>query len=366
MHGARRREGNGPADPKMIAMASLAHAGSFLQYLDEEGRLLHDFPPLPHAVMAKMYRSMKRVRILDERMIALQRQGRIGFYGAATGEEAAVIGSAQALRPGDWVFPALRQGGVLLHRGLSIQDYVNQVMGNSGDLHKGHQMPCHYSSRAFNHVAWSSCMATQLPHAVGAAYAAKFLKEETVAMAYLGDGATSEGDFHVAMNFAGVFRVPVVFFCHNNQWAISVPVEKQTASVSIAAKAAAYGVEGVQADGNDVLACYRAASDAVEKARKGGGATLIEALTFRIGAHSTSDDPRIYRDETLVERWKKRDPIDRFRKYLEREKLWSAADETKIEAELQAEITAAIEKGESLPPPAEGTLFEDTYAAGPA
>jgi len=302
---------------------------------------------------------MRLVRLLDERMIALQRQGRIGFYGSAAGEEGAVIGSAAALQDGDWVFPALRQGGVLLYRGLPLKEFIAQVFGNSLDIHKGHQMPCHFSHRRFNHVAWSSCIATQLPQAVGVAYAAKLKKEKTVAIAYLGDGATSEGDFHVALNFAGVFRVPVVFFCQNNQWAISVPRKRQTASRTIAGKAVAYGIEGVEVDGNDVVACYQVTRDALEKARRGEGATLIEAVTYRMGGHSTSDDPKVYRDQSEVMEWVKRDPVIRFRHLLEREQGWDDRSDNLLTTELQEEILKAIDEVERLPAPPVTSLFED-------
>lgn len=313
----------------------------------------------------RMYRFMLLIRLLDERMIALQRQGRIGFYGAATGEEGCVIGSAAALQPEDWVFPALRQGGVLLYRGLPLKDYVAQVFGNAADVNKGHQMPCHYSHAKYHHVSWSSCIATQLPQAVGAAHAMKIMKHKSVVLAYLGDGATSEADFHVALNFAGVFKVPVVFFCQNNQWAISIPVQRQTASSSIAVKAGAYGIEGVGVDGNDILACYEVASNAVAKAREGRGATLIEAVTFRMGAHSTSDDPRLYRNESEVEAWKKRDPILGFRKHLEQKKLWDKDKEESLISGLTQEITEAIDAVEKEPPPRLETLFEDVYAGLP-
>src|SRR5262245_32645191 len=171
-----------------------------------------------------IYRAMLRVRVIDERMMTLQRQGRIGFYGAATGQEAAIVGSGYALRETDWVFPALRESGVALLRGYPLDRYVAQCFGNSGDLLKGRQMPSHYADRSVRYVSWSSCIGTQLPHAVGMAYAAKIKRSGDVAIAYLGDGATSESDFHVSLNFAGAWKAPVVFFCQNNQFAISVPV----------------------------------------------------------------------------------------------------------------------------------------------
>lgn len=318
-------------------------------------------PNMSPETLMRVYRFMKLVRMLDERMIALQRQGRIGFYGAATGEEAAVIGSAAALESGDWVFPALRQGGVLLYRGCPLVDFICQIFANSGDLSKGHQMPCHYFHPKYHHVSWSSCIGTQLPQAVGAAYAAQYRQDKTVSVAYLGEGATSEGDFHIALNFAGVWKAPVVFFCQNNQWSISVPFAHQTASKNIAMKAAAYGIEGIEIDGNDAVACYETVKRAVDKARSGGGATLIEAVTYRLGAHSTSDDPRLYRDEKEVREWESRDPIPRFRKVLEEKKLWDAKKEEILEEDLLETLTRAIRSTEEMPPPVPSTLFQDVY-----
>ena len=260
-----------------------------------------------------MYRTMALVRAIDDRMIKLQRQGRIGFYGEARGQEAGGVASAAALRPDDWLFPALREVGAALYRGFPLEKYMAQCFGTAGDELKGRQMPCHYGFRAGNFVPLSSCIGTQIPHAVGVAYAAKYRKEDVVAVAYMGDGATSEGDFHVGMNFAGVYKAPVIFFCQNNQWAISVPVSKQTASESIAIKAEAYGFPGVRVDGNDAIAIYEVTRDAADRARKGDGPTLIEAVTYRMGGHSSSDDATRYREKKEVEEWKRKDPVDRLR-----------------------------------------------------
>lgn len=315
--------------------------------------------------LKELYRWLVLLRTLDQRMLNLQRQGRIGFYGTVTGEEAAVVGSAYALTPEDWIFPALRQGGAALMRGMPLSLYIAQCYGNSLDIQKGRQMPCHYSYKPANFVAWSSNIGTQLPHAVGMAYAAKLEKDPVVALAYLGDGATSEGDFHAAMNFAGVWKVPVVFFCQNNQWAISVSLKEQTASASIALKAIAYGFEGVRVDGNDVLAVYAVTREAVEKARVGGGPTLIEAVTYRIGAHSSSDDPTRYRSKEEVEEWKRRDPIERFKKYLREKNIWTEEFEAQLQSELNDQIGQAVQEAEAAPSPPVETIFEDVYAQMP-
>lgn len=312
--------------------------------------------------LIRIYTEMLKLRLLDQRMLTLQRQGRIGFYGTATGEEAAVIGSAYALREDDWIFPALRQGGAALLRGYPLVEYISQCMGNAADKTKGRQMPSHYCSREANFVSWSSCIGTQIPHAVGAAWAMKLRGDPNVAIAYMGDGATSQGDFHVAMNFAGVFKVPVVFFCQNNQWSISVNIKQQTASESIAMKAEAYGFEGVIVDGNDALAVYSATKDAVEKARQGKGPGFVEAVTYRMGAHSSSDDPRLYRQDSEVEEWKRKDPIIRLLKYLEQQEYWSSSEQEALEERLNQEILDAVAEAEKIGPPPVQSLFEDVYS----
>jgi pyruvate dehydrogenase E1 component alpha subunit/2-oxoisovalerate dehydrogenase E1 component alpha subunit len=334
--------------------------------LDLEGRRVGPDPGIPRDDLRRLYRHMLRMRLLDQRMLSLQRQGRIGFYGTATGEEAAVTGSAYALRDSDWVFPALRQMGVALWRGTTFKEIVCQLIGNSGDVLVGRQMPCHFSDRRVNTVAWSSVIGTQLVHAMGAAWAVRIRKDDVVCMGYMGDGASSSGDFHAAANFAGVFKLPIVFFCQNNQWAISVPLSRQTASESIAIKARAYGFPGVQVDGNDILAVVSATREAVERARSGGGPTLVEAVTFRMGGHSSSDDATRYRPKQLVEEWERRDPIKRFRAHLAAEGAITDADDQTWTNEVNEELGAAIQAAESLPPPPVESMFSDVYRHMPA
>jgi pyruvate dehydrogenase E1 component alpha subunit/2-oxoisovalerate dehydrogenase E1 component alpha subunit len=332
-----------------------------LQTLDLEGRIVGPSPEIPPEDLVRLFRHMLMMRVLDQRMLSLQRQGRIGFYGTAAGQEAAVTGSAYALRTTDWVFPALREMGVSLWRGTTFREVVCQLIGNSGDVLIGRQMPCHFSDRKVRSVAWSSVIATQLPHAMGAAWAAKLQGHDTVMMGYLGDGATSTGDFHAAANFAGVLRAPVVFFIQNNQWAISVPLARQTGSESLAIKAEAYGFPGVRVDGNDILAVIEATREAVARARRGDGPTLIEAVTFRMGGHSSSDDPTRYRDAGLVEEWQRRDPVVRFRAHLRGLSLVSDGDEERWNAEVDEQIAAAVKEAEALPPPPIESLFTDVY-----
>lgn len=322
-------------------------------------------PALAPDAALRLYRAMLRIRLLDERMMTLQRQGRVGFYGACQGEEAAAVGSAFALEAQDWIFPALRQGAALLLRGFPLAAFVGQILGNTADLAKGRQMPSHQASRAHHHVAWSSCIGSQLPQAVGAAQAAAYRKDPVVVMAYLGDGATSTADFHVAMNFAGVFCAPVVFVCQNNHWSISVPTARQTASDSIAIKAKAYGFPGVKVDGNDAVEVYRACKTAVDRARSGSGPTLVEAETYRMGAHSSSDDPTRYRDGAEVEAWRRKDPVERMFRKLERDGAFDAEGNAALRKELIEEINAVIAQVEPLPRPSLESLFDDVYAALP-
>jgi pyruvate dehydrogenase E1 component alpha subunit len=322
-------------------------------------------PLLPAETLLRAYREMRRLRILDARMIALQRQGRIGFYGGAHGQEAVPIATGLVVEEHDWVFPALREQSVMLVRGFPLPTFIAQVFGNSADILKGRQMPSHPSARAVHQVSWSSCVGNQLPHAVGAAWAMRARKTGAVSVGFLGDGATSQTDFHSAMNFAGVWKVPCVLVCQNNAWSISVPTERQTASRTIAVKARAYGIPGVRVDGNDFLAVVAVLKAALDLARSGGGSTFIEAVTYRMGAHSTSDDPSRYRGEAEVEKWAQRDPLDRLRKHLVGLEMVSGESDAILEKELAGEIAAAIDEVERMAPSAGNTLFEDVYAEMP-
>jgi pyruvate dehydrogenase E1 component alpha subunit/2-oxoisovalerate dehydrogenase E1 component alpha subunit len=331
--------------------------------VQSDGRTRRAAPlALPAEELQSLLEAMIRVRVVDARMLALQRQGRIGFYGPITGQEAATVGSGHALRPEDWVVPALREGALAVMRGMPLRDLVAQCMGSSLDRAHGRQMPCHYSWPRGRYVAMSSCVGNQLPAAVGIAWGVKHRGERAVVAAYLGDGATSTPDFSAAANFAGVWRVPVVFFCQNNQWSISVPARGQTSSETIAAKARAFGFEGERVDGNDVFAVVEASRRAVERAREGGGPTLLELVTYRILGHTSSDDPSRYRDEEEVASWKARDPIDRARRLLEERGLWSAEREEALRASVEEELAAAIREVESSPPPDLDTLFTDVFA----
>jgi pyruvate dehydrogenase E1 component alpha subunit/2-oxoisovalerate dehydrogenase E1 component alpha subunit len=342
-----------------------AKASGLFQLIREDGTPADEaaLAGLDRALAERLFEGMLRIRVVDARMMALQRQGRIGFYGEAMGQEAAVIGSAAASRPEDWIVPALREAGVGLYRGMTLDSYIAQIFGNAADPTKGRQLPCHPCDREHHYVVMSSCVSTQIPHAVGIAMAMKIAGDRGKAcFGFMGDGGTSTGDFHVALNFAGVTRAPCVLICQNNQWAISTPGSLQTAAPTIASKGAGYGVEAIRADGNDVLAVYHAVSYAAEKARRGDGPTFVELLTYRVSAHSSSDDPSRYRDEGVTEVWRaQRDPIRRLEGYLVRRGWLAEGARAELTERLEAEVREAIARQEAVGAPALETLIEDVY-----
>jgi pyruvate dehydrogenase E1 component alpha subunit len=311
--------------------------------------------------LLRMYETMVQVRVFDTKMLTLQRQGRIGFYLAGMGQEADQVGAAYALEPDDWMFPHYRDPAAALVRGVPIEAMVHQCFGNAKDPVKGRQMPVHYSFRDQNFFSISSPLTTQVVHAVGTAHAIKYRGDKKVALTTFGDGSSSEGDFHVAMNWAGVYKLPVVFVLENNQYAISVPLRFQTASETFAQKAAAYGFEGVRVDGNDVLAVYKAVKTAVDKARAGKGPTLVECVTARISSHSSSDDNTRYCPPEFFEEWKKKDPIDRFERYLRGLGLLDDKKVKEIQERSTAAVEAAVKAAEAVGPPAVDTIVGDVY-----
>jgi 2-oxoisovalerate dehydrogenase E1 component alpha subunit len=311
-----------------------------------------------------MYRTMLLARTLDERMWALNRQGKAPFVISCRGQEAAQVGSAWALRPRyDWVLPYYRDVGVVLVLGMTPTDILLGVFARATDPNSGaRQMPNHWSSVPLRILSRSSPVATQVPHAAGVALASKIRGEDAVTACYFGEGATSKGDFHEGLNFAAIHRLPVVFVCENNGYAISVPQHKQMAVPSVAARAAAYGIPGVSVDGNDPLAVYAAMREAVNRARRGEGPTLIEAKTYRLVPHSSDDDDRTYRSREEVEAWRQRDPIPRFRRYLEEHALLDAAADQALRASIAAEVDRATDEAEQAPPPAPHTALEHVFA----
>lgn len=313
-----------------------------LQVIDARGRLVDDDPGLDPELYRTMYKNMVLARELDRRMLALQRQGRIGTYAMLEGQEAVQIGSALALKPQDFVFPSYREHGVQVTRGLPIEvllAYWKGLPNANWDIEK------------YRTAVVTVPIASQLPHAVGYSYMTKLRGEDSVSVTYFGDGATSEVDFHSGMNFAGVWKTPTVFICANNLYAISVPYEKQTASATIAQKANAYGFEGIRVDGMDPIAVYMATRLAAHRAREGKGPTLIEAMTYRYGPHATADDPTLYRSNEEVEEWKTRDPIERLRLFLEERGEWDSRVGEKVAMEVADSVNAAITAIEAEPLP---------------
>src|SRR5512137_187007 len=311
----------------------------------------------------ELYRFMILSRELDERMVQLQRQGRIGFYIGAIGEEATVIGSVAGMQEQDWLFPSYREHAGALYRGMPLVTFVCDLLGNAGDRMLGHQMPCHEAWAAGRFVSISAPIATQVPQAVGAAWAARIRGDDMVSLTWFGEGATSANDFHTGANFAGVHKVPVVMVCRNNGWAISVPRELQTASETIAQKAVAYGIHGERVDGNDLLAVHAATRRARARAAGGEGPTLLDCVTYRVEGHSTSDDPRAYRPPELVEPCRGKDPIARLEKHLVRRGILDEESRARLAEEVKEEIGRALAEAEAFdakPPLA--TLFENVYA----
>ncbi|MCE1248358.1 MAG: pyruvate dehydrogenase (acetyl-transferring) E1 component subunit alpha [Firmicutes bacterium] len=318
-------------------------------------------PEISNDDLLKYYRLMLLVRIMEENLLDWQRQGRIGFYAPCTGQEACHIAAAAAIEDRDWIFAQYREPGAILLRGWPLRTFFAQTLGNSEDIMKGRQMPDHFGDPEMRFVTPSSPIGTQISQAVGAAMAAKLKGDDVISLVYFGDGATSSSGFHDGLNFAGVFKAPVIFFCQNNQYAISLPLEKQTASENIAIKGQAYGMEGIRVDGNDFPAVYKAVKYAADKARNGGGPTLIEAVTYRLGPHSSSDDPSRYRTRDEEKQWWQKDPIVRFENYLRNKGLLQDDYIESLRASLQTTISETFREAEMVEPPHPETLFDDVY-----
>lgn len=327
-----------------------------LSILDEDGNLDSELEPgIDNDTHLRMFRAMLLGRRFDEKMLDLQRQGRIGTFPPIKGQEAAQIGSVALLRDSDWLAPSFRETAAEIMRGRSLESILLYFNGfNEGVIIPGSQMD----------LPMAVPVASQILHAVGLGWAAKYRRTDQVVMTFFGDGATSEGDFHEGLNCAAVYQTPVVFVCQNNQWAISIPLAMQTRSKTLAQKAHAYGIPGIQVDGNDILAVYAATDEAITRARQGGGPTLIECVTYRIMMHTTADDPKKYRSEEEVGPWVKRDPLPRYRDYLLKKGILSEQGVTNIEAAIKEDIRAAIDRAEkqmkSLGAPLE--MFDHVYA----
>ena len=328
--------------------------GKMFQILKPDGTLHPEMRPLlSDQEIFNLYQKMVFIRLADQKALMLQRQGRMGTYAPIWGQEACQVGSACLLQKGDWVFPAFRELGAMLIMGIPLKTIYLYWMGNE----LGSRAP-----EGVNVLPVCIPVGTHPLHAVGTAWAAKIKGDKTATISYFGDGATSKGDFHEAMNLAGVFKVPTIFFCQNNQFAISVPRKIQTASETIAQKGVAYGIDGIQVDGNDLFAVHAVTKEAVDKARSGGGATLIEGVTYRFGPHTTADDPTKYRKEEEIEPWKGLDPLVRLRLYLKGRGLWSDEVEKRVIEEAQEEIDQAVKEAEAVPVPEVEDIFKYIYA----
>ena len=332
--------------------------GKMLQILDKDGNVKTKLDPnIPGDMLIKAYKTMILARTADDKAVRLQRQGKLGAYPPSKGQEASQLGPAMAIEDKDWLVWAFRELTALVWRGVPLWRAYLYWMGNE----EGSNYPENVR------VTPSAIpVASQVPHAVGISYASKFRKEGSVTIVFFGDGGTSEGDFNEGLNFAGVFKTPTVFICQNNQYAISLPRNRQTAARTLAQKAVAFGFPGIQVDGNDLLAIYAAAKEAVERARRGDGPTFIESYTYRLGDHTTSDDATRYRIEQEVKEWTDKDPLKRLKIYLEGKGLWDDKSEKDSIGWAQDFVEGEVKKAQSFPPPRVDEVFKHTFAEMPA
>lgn len=321
-----------------------------IQIMDKDGNIVRPdlMPELSDEAIVRMYKTMRFSRIIDEKTLQYQRQGRMLTYAPNLGQEATQVGSAAAIKQTDWVAPSFRELGVWLYKGAPLKNIFMYWFGNEIGMHMPEEVRI---------LPVSIPIASQMQHATGLAYAARYRGLDDIAVAYVGDGGTSQGDFHEAMNFAAVADLPNVFIVQNNQFAISTRRKIQTKSATIAQKALAYGIPGIQVDGNDVFAMYAVTKEAVDRARSGNGPTLIEAYTYRMGAHTTSDDPTVYRDNSEVDEWKDKDPIDRLRKYMMNKGIWNEALEAEYSEDREKFVKETFEDVEK----SGLTSLEDTF-----
>ena len=342
-------------------------AAQLRSMLNVDGSCEEEFRNLiPDCDLLAILRVILLNRVMDRRLMTLQRQGRLGFYMTSTGEEAVTVGSAYALRKDDPIFLTYRELGSILWRKVPLKAIMNQLIGNVEDVCKGRQMPVHYCFREYHIPSVSSPVGTQLPHACGFGYAARILQTDQVALAFCGEGAASEGDFHTAVNFSGVLNAQTIFMLRNNGYAISTPESVQTRAGSLATRADGYGIPGMRIDGTDLLMVVKAVQVAAERARGGGGPTLIEALTYRMGAHSSSDDPARYRPEEEMRQWEEVDALARLRLHAKWRGIWTETLEAEAWAEAEKAVSQMISDCERLPPPPVESLFDDVYDRMPA
>ena len=334
-----------------------------LKILKQDGSVYEgsDMPDMDQALAVKVYKTFVFHRVLDERMVASQRQGRLSFYMAALGEEAASVGGAAGLKPQDMIMSQYREQGALMFRDFSIENFMNQMFSNEKDLGKGRQMPIHYGSKELNYMTVSSPLGTQIPQATGYAYGQKMQGLDEVTLCYFGEGAASEGDFHAGLNMAAVQKAPVIFFCRNNGYAISTPSDEQFKGNGIASRGVGYGIKTLRVDGNDILAVIKATQTARAYALKENAPVLIEAMSYRLGAHSTSDDPSGYRTREEEEKWQANDPILRMKNWLLAQKWWDEEQDKYLFENLREKVLAAVKIAEKTNKPHIDTLITDVY-----
>jgi 2-oxoisovalerate dehydrogenase E1 component alpha subunit len=338
-----------------------------LTILDADGKLhknAHE-PAIDKTTALKIYENMAYIRVLDERMIAAQRQGRLSFYLTCTGEEASVVGSIAGFKSHDMVMSQYREQAALRYRGFSSEQFMNQLLSNDLDLGKGRQMPIHYGSRDLNYMTISSTLATQIPQAAGYAYGQKLAGKDACTICYFGDGAASEGDFHAGLNMAAVSNCPVVFVVRNNGYAISTTTSEQFAGDGIAPRGIGYGISSIRVDGNDILAVYAASVEARRLALQTNAPVIIETMSYRLGAHSTSDDPSSYRHADEEEIWRQKDPILRMKKWLLDRGWWSDQQDHQLKTQYKKEILDALKSQEKRPSPPLSDLITDVYKTPP-
>lgn len=333
------------------------------QALDKNGGLAGDLddPQLPKADARMLYETMALLRAIDERGWKLQRSGRIAFWIPLRGQEAAQVGAAHAMKRNDWIFRTHREFAPWIMRGEPLYMLFAQFFGAVAEPLKGRRLPCLIGNGKINLISTATPIGAYIPHGAGAGWAARLLGRDEVVLTCFGDGATSRGEFHSAMNFAGIHKPQVVFLCINNGWAVSTPLDRQTAASDFASKGAAYNVPSLRVDGNDALAVYAVVKAARDGAKE-NGATLIEAVTYRLGYHTSSDNPDLYRQEAECELWAPWDPLKRMRGYLERAGWWSDVDEAAMHEKHQADIQEAVDRAETMPAPGPESQFEDIYA----
>jgi len=345
-------------DAEGIDKESLEKALGIYRVINEEGVVVGELPDIGEEVLRDLLHYMVRARVLDEWLLRLQRLGKVAIHAPNKGQEA-IVGAVYPLRPDDWVFPSYRDLGVYLVRGMSEEEILDRALYNIDDPLRGSDFAI-YGHRKYNMVPTPVPVGNQIPHAVGVSYAMKYKGVDTIAMVMFGDGATSRGDFHAGLNYAAVFKTPTVFVCENNQWAISVPLSKQMRSPSIAFRALSYGLESIRVDGNDVIAMYTSAVEGILKARR-GEPFFIEMLTYRLGSHTTADDPSRYRSEEEVKRMERYEPLRRLRLFMERYGYLGEGEYEEIYKMYYDKVEEMARRAVEKPPLPRDVFFENVY-----